>query len=74
MAASGTVAVLLPGAFYFLRDTRVPPVALLRAHGVPLALSTHDAWTSVANAPAPVVTTLMLSLVDVRRSISPPSR
>lgn len=40
MAASGTVAVLLPGAFYFLRETRVPPVALLRAHGVPIALST----------------------------------
>ncbi|MBC8025234.1 MAG: imidazolonepropionase, partial [Steroidobacteraceae bacterium] len=40
MAASGTVAVLLPGAFYFLRETRVPPVDLLRAHGVPMALAT----------------------------------
>jgi imidazolonepropionase len=40
MAASGTVAVLLPGAFYFLRETRVPPVELLRAHGVPIALAT----------------------------------
>ncbi len=40
MARAGTVAVLLPGAFYFLRETRLPPVALLREHGVPIALST----------------------------------
>jgi imidazolonepropionase len=31
---------LLPGAFYFLRDTRLPPVALLRRHGVPMAVAT----------------------------------
>jgi imidazolonepropionase len=40
MAAAGTVAVLLPGAFYFTRDTLVPPIAALRAAGVPLALAT----------------------------------
>ena len=40
MAASGTVAVLLPGAFYFLRETRLPPLDALRQHGVPIALST----------------------------------
>jgi imidazolonepropionase len=40
MAAAGSVAVLLPGAFYFLRETRLPPVALLRRHGVPIAIST----------------------------------
>ena len=40
MAQAGSVAVLLPGAFYFLRDTRVPPVASLRKHGVPIAVST----------------------------------
>jgi imidazolonepropionase len=40
MADSGTVAVLLPGAFYFLRETKVPPIDLLRRHGVPMALST----------------------------------
>ncbi|MGR3200079.1 MAG: imidazolonepropionase, partial [Paracoccus sp. (in: a-proteobacteria)] len=40
MARAGTVAVLLPGAFYFLRDTRVPPLALLRRHGVAMAVST----------------------------------
>ena len=40
LAASGTVAMLLPGAFYFLRETRAPPVADLRAAGVPMALAT----------------------------------
>jgi len=39
MGRSGTVAVLLPGAFFFLRETRVPPVGLLRHHGVPIALA-----------------------------------
>ena len=42
MAASGTVAVLLPGAFYFLRETRLPPLDLLRRHKVPLALATDS--------------------------------
>ncbi|MDE2196418.1 MAG: imidazolonepropionase [Gammaproteobacteria bacterium] len=40
MARYGTVAVLLPGAFYFLRENRKPPVALLRQHGVPMAVAT----------------------------------
>ena len=40
MAASGTVAVLLPGAFYFLKETRRPPIDLLRRHAVPMALAT----------------------------------
>lgn len=40
MAQAGTVAVLLPGAFYALRETRLPPVDLLRRHGVPIAIST----------------------------------
>lgn len=40
MARAGSVAVLLPGAFYFLRETRVPPIDLLRQHGVPIAVST----------------------------------
>src|SRR5450830_1527135 len=42
MAASGTVAVLLPGAYYFLRDTTPPPVAALRAAGVPMAVATDN--------------------------------
>jgi imidazolonepropionase len=40
MAAAGTVAVLLPGAWYFLRETQAPPIAALRAAGVPLAVAT----------------------------------
>jgi len=40
MAASGTVAVLLPGAFYFLRETRVPPIDLFQRYRVPMALGT----------------------------------
>lgn len=40
MAAAGTVAVLLPGAFYFLRETKLPPVQALRDAGVPIAVST----------------------------------
>lgn len=40
IAASGSVAVLLPGAFYMLRMTQAPPVAALRAAGVPMALAT----------------------------------
>ncbi|KGF80361.1 imidazolonepropionase [Massilia sp. JS1662] len=40
MARAGTVAVLLPGAYYFLRETRMPPLALLRDAGVPLAVAT----------------------------------
>jgi imidazolonepropionase len=39
MAQAGTVAVLLPGAFYFLREARRPPVDLLRRHGVPIAVA-----------------------------------
>ncbi|HET6905410.1 MAG TPA: imidazolonepropionase [Rhodanobacteraceae bacterium] len=40
MARAGTVAVLLPGSFYALRETRVPPVAAMRKHGVAMALAT----------------------------------
>lgn len=47
MAAAGTVAVLLPGAFYFLRETQPPPIAALRAAGVPLAVATdHNPGSS----------------------------
>jgi len=40
MARAGTVAVLLPGAYYALRETRLPPVEMLRTHGVALAIAT----------------------------------
>lgn len=40
MAGAGTVAVLLPGAFYFLRETKLPPIDALRSAGIPFAVST----------------------------------
>jgi len=40
MAAAGTVATILPGAFYTLRETQLPPIAALRAAGVPMAVAT----------------------------------
>ncbi|MEN9892032.1 MAG: hypothetical protein RLY78_2327 [Pseudomonadota bacterium] len=52
MAVAGTVAVLLPGAFYFLRETRLPPVQALRAAGVPIALATdHNPGSSPTLSP-----------------------
>ena len=49
MKAAGTVAVLLPGAYYTLRDTHMPPIEALRAAGVPMAVSTdHNPGTSPA--------------------------
>jgi imidazolonepropionase len=49
MRQAGTVAVLLPGAYYTLRDTHMPPIAALRAAGVPMAVSTdHNPGTSPA--------------------------
>src|SRR5208283_5077339 len=42
MARAGVVAVLLPGAFYTLRERRAPPVALLRQHRVPIAVATDS--------------------------------
>ena len=47
MRAAGAVAMLLPGAFHFLRETKLPPVAALRDAGVPMAVSTdHNPGTS----------------------------
>jgi len=40
MKAAGTVAVLLPGAYYFTRETKTPPIAALRAAGIPMAVAT----------------------------------
>ncbi|MGE5768478.1 MAG: imidazolonepropionase [Bacteroidota bacterium] len=56
MALKGSVAVLLPGAFYFLRETRLPPVEALRKHGVPMALATD------CNPGTSPVTSLLLML------------
>ncbi|MEM0936176.1 MAG: imidazolonepropionase [Pseudomonadota bacterium] len=56
LAQSGTVAVLLPGAFYTLRETHVPPIAAFRAQGVPMALATD------CNPGSSPMTSLLLAL------------
>jgi imidazolonepropionase len=49
MRQTGTVAMLLPGAYYFLRETKLPPVAMLREAGVPIAIATdHNPGSSPA--------------------------
>jgi imidazolonepropionase len=55
MAKAGTVAVVLPGAFYFLRETVKPPIELLRKHGVPIALAT-DANPGTSPLTSPLMT------------------
>lgn len=42
MAAAGTVAVLLPGAYYFMRETKLPPIDAMRRHGTRIALATDN--------------------------------
>ena len=56
MARAGTVATLLPGAFYFLRETRPPPIEALRAAGAPIALATD------CNPGTSPLTSLLLTL------------
>ncbi|MFQ5535247.1 MAG: imidazolonepropionase [Sphingomonadales bacterium] len=56
MAKTGSVAVLLPGAFYFLGEIRKPPIDLLRRHGVPIAIATDS------NPGSSPVTSLLLML------------
>jgi imidazolonepropionase len=52
MARAQMVAVLLPGAFYFLRETKLPPIAALRRHHVPIALATdHNPGSSPLSSP-----------------------
>ncbi|HEY0412765.1 MAG TPA: imidazolonepropionase [Allosphingosinicella sp.] len=67
MARAGMVAVLLPGAFYALKETRKPPVDLLRRHGVPMAVATDcNPGTSPALSP-----TLMLSMACTLFGLTP---
>ncbi len=56
MARAGTVAVLLPGAYYYLRETTMPPIAALRAAGVPMAVATD------CNPGTSPLTSLLLAL------------
>ena len=52
LARAGSVAVLLPGAFYFLRETRLPPISALRTQRVPIALATdHNPGSSPLSSP-----------------------
>ena len=67
MAAAGTVAVLLPGAFYFLNETRRPPVDVLRRHQIPMALATDcNPGTSPTTSPL-----LMMNMACVNFKLSP---
>jgi imidazolonepropionase len=67
MARAGTVAVLLPGAFYALQETRKPPVELMRRHGVAMAVATDcNPGTSPVLSP-----TLMLSMACTLFGLTP---
>jgi imidazolonepropionase len=67
MARAGTAAVLLPGAFYFLREERPPPVALFREAGVPVALAT-DANPGSSPTTSP---TLMMNMACTFWGLTP---
>ena len=60
MATAGTVAVLLPGAFYFLRETQVPPMEALRRHGVKIALA-----SDLNPGTSPGLSLRLLSLIHI---------
>lgn len=61
LAEAGTVAVLLPGAFYFLRETQLPPVDALKKHKVPIAIATD---LNPGSSPlASILTTMNMSCV-----------
>jgi imidazolonepropionase len=67
MAAAGTVAVLLPGANYFLRESRKPPVELFRKHGVPIAIASN---CNPGSSPA-LSLLLMLSMASTLFRLTP---
>jgi imidazolonepropionase len=67
MARAGMAAVLLPGAFYALRETRKPPIDVLRSHGVPMAVATDcNPGTSPILSP-----TLMMSMACTLFGLTP---
>lgn len=75
MAGAGTVAVLLPGAFYFMRETKLPPIAALRAAGVPIALATDsNPGTSPLTSPLLVLnmaaTLFRMTVVEALRGMT----
>lgn len=62
MAAAGTVAVLLPGAYYFMRETKLPPIDAMRRHGVTIALATD-------NNPGTSPTTSLLLMLNMSATL-----
>jgi imidazolonepropionase len=68
MAEAGTVAVILPGAYYFLREERAPPIALLREYGVPIALASD---ANPGTSPLASLTTAM-NMACVFFGLTPP--
>ncbi|NWG92131.1 MAG: imidazolonepropionase [Parvularculaceae bacterium] len=67
MAKAGTVAVLLPGAYYALKETKRPPVDLFRKHGVPMAVATDlNPGTSPTLSP-----TLMMNMAAILFGLTP---
>jgi imidazolonepropionase len=67
MQAAGSIAVLLPGAYYFLRETKLPPVQLLRDAGVPIAIATdHNPGSSPTLSPL-----LMMSMACTFFKLTP---
>ncbi|GAB3013952.1 imidazolonepropionase [Bowmanella dokdonensis] len=67
IAGSGTVATLLPGAFYYLRESQKPPIELLRKHAVPMALATdfNPGSSPICNLP------LMLNMACTLFALTP---
>src|SRR3546814_1950580 len=65
---AGTVAVLLPGAYYFIRETRLPPMDLLRRHRVPIAIATDS---NPGTSPTPSLL-LMLNMEIGRAQVCTP--
>ncbi|MEX3963665.1 imidazolonepropionase [Paraburkholderia sp. EG286B] len=75
MIESGTVAVLLPGAFYFIRETQLPPLDLLRRHRVPVAVSTDcnpgtSPCTSLLTMMNMAATLFRMSVPEVLRGVT----
>lgn len=62
MAKAGTIAVLLPGAFYFLKETKKPPIALLKKYNVPIALATDCNPGSAPISSAPLILNMACTL------------
>ena len=67
MAQSGTVAVLLPGAFYFLRETKLPPISGFRKKQVPIAIATD---LNPGSSPAPSLL-MMLNMATTLFHLTP---